>query len=570
MSTVLGVSAYYHDSAAALLIDGRVVACIQEERLSRIKHDAALPLRAIDACLDEGGLAAGELDAVVYYENPYAKLERVLLSQLRNFPRSWRQFPRAMRSQLGSKLWVLDQLVEALGLPRSRARFVDHHASHAASAFYASPYERAAVLVTDAVGEDDTTSLWHGDADGLRRIGSIPYPNSLGLLYAALTAWLGFEVNEGEYKVMGLASFGTPRFRQEFEQLIRLDPSGGFELALGPFGHFVDHRVGFGAGLERLLGPRRPSGVPWDLSAERDRRYADVAATLQRVTEEALVGLAARARRETGCDALCMAGGVALNAVANARIQREAGFERVFVQPAAGDAGGALGAAILGALEEGDPRPAPLTSCALGQTIDPARALETARALGLEPIRVDDPPAEVARRLEDGAVVACSSGRFEWGPRALGQRSILASPRDPRVRERINRTVKRREPFRPFAPAVLSERYSTWFQEQENDMTPFMTTVVGVRPEGRRALGAVTHADGSARVQTVTADSSPELHAVLSALERGGAAPVVLNTSANLGGEPIVAGAEDALAFFLRTPVDAALIGDLLFERRLR
>jgi len=568
MAAVLGISAYYHDAAAALVVDGRVVAAMQEERFSRIKNDAALPIRAARACLRVAGLGAGDLDAIVYYENPFAKLERVLTWLLRNFPRSYGQFPRAIAEQLGSKLWVLDGIAEGVGAPRAKVRPSDHHECHAASAFFTSPFEKAAVLTVDGVGECATTTIWKGEGSALTALGHIDFPHSLGLLYGALTAYLGFEVNEGEYKVMGLAAFGAPRFRDEFAKLLTLRDDGSFELGLPYFAYDTGSNVGFSAKMERLLGPRRPVGRAWDLDSDAsDRRFADIAATLQAVTEDALLALAREARRRTGAEALCLAGGVALNAVANARLLREAGFARVSVHPAAGDAGGALGAAILGSIALGDPRPSALTSAALGEEIDVAAADSLARALGLDPVRISDPAATAAEHLLRGEIVAVCQGRFEWGPRALGQRSLLALPGDPKVRERLNRVIKRREPFRPFAPAVPADRAAEWFEEAPSDLTAFMTTVCPVRPSARARLGAVTHVDGSARVQTVTGSSAPFLDGVLAAVGKGADLPVVLNTSLNGPGEPIVAAATDALGFFVGYPVDAMLVGDLLLVR---
>lgn len=567
MARVLGVSAYYHDAAAALVVDGEVVAAIQEERLSRIKNDPSLPIAAAFACLERGGVEPAALDAVVFYEEPFAKLERVLVHLLRHLPRTWRVFPRALAGQLGAKIWVLDHLAEQLGVPRARVRAQQHHRSHAASAFFASPYEEAAVLVVDGVGEAHSTTLWRGRGGGLELLESVDFPHSLGLLYAGLTAYLGFAVNEGEYKVMGLSAWGRPTLREAFARIVRLHADGSYELDLACFAHMSDAELGFGPALERLLGPRRPPGRPWDFDDPADRRYADVAATLQVVLEEALLGLARRARARTGSEHLCLAGGVALNALANARLRREAGFRRVFVQPAAGDAGGALGAALLAAGELGDPRPAPLRSAALGLPIDGARAHAVAQELGLPARRVDDPAAEAARRIAEGKIVAHARGRFEWGPRALGQRSLLACPRERATRDRLNKLIKEREPFRPFAPAVLSERTSELFVGEADDMSPFMTTVLPVREDARGRLGAVTHEDGTARLQTVEEDRAPELHAVLAALVRLGRDPVVLNTSLNGAGDPIVAGAEDALAFWLRHQVDVMIVGDLLLER---
>ncbi|MDC0717435.1 carbamoyltransferase family protein [Nannocystis bainbridge] len=567
MARVLGISAHYHDAAAALVVDGEVVAAIQEERLSRIKNDPGLPLTAAFACLQHAGLQPADLDAVAFYEEPFAKLERVLVHLLRHLPRTWRAFPRALAGQLGSKIWVLDHLSEGLGVPRDRVVCFDHHRSHAASALLVSPYEHAAVLVVDGVGEAHATTIWDGRGGDLRLLASVDFPHSLGLLYAGLTAYLGFAVNEGEYKVMGLAAWGQPRLREPFAKIVRLTGDGAYELDLACFAHMSDADLGFGPALERLLGPRRPPGRPWDFTRDDDRHYADVAATLQAVLEDILLGLARKARALTGADHLCLAGGVALNALANARIQAEAGFARVFVQPAAGDAGGALGAALLAARDRGDPRPGPLRSAALGLPIDASRAHAIARELGLPARRVDDPAAHAARLVAAGKIVAHARGRFEWGPRALGQRSLLACPRDPATRERMNRLIKEREPFRPFAPAVLAEKTGDFFAAEPDDMTPFMTTTARVHEAARERLGAVTHRDGTARLQTVAAERAPELHAVLTELAALGHDPVVLNTSLNGAGEPIVAGAEDALAFWLRHGVDALLVDDLLIER---
>lgn len=570
MANVLGISAHYHDAAAALVVDGRVVAAIQEERLSRIKNDPGLPLAAAFACLEHAGLRPGDIDVLAFYEEPFAKLERVLVHLLRHLPRTWRSFPRALAGQLGTKIWVLDHLSEGLGIPRDRVVTFDHHRSHAASALLVSPYDDAAVLVVDGVGELHATTLWDGRRGDLRLLASIDFPHSLGLLYAGITAWLGFPVNEGEYKVMGLAAWGQPHLRDLFfKKIVHQHDDGSYELDLACFAHMSDADLGFGPALERILGPRRPPGRPWDFGSNHspDRHYADVAASLQAVLEDILLGLARRARALTGAADLCLAGGVALNALANARLQRESGFRRVFVQPAAGDAGGALGAALLAARDRGDPRPEPLRSAALGLAIDPARAHAIATELGLSVRRVDDPAAHAARLIAADSIVAHARGRFEWGPRALGQRSLLARPRDPAVRERLNRLIKEREPFRPFAPAILSERTSDYFATEPDDMTPFMTTVAPVRPDARQRLGAVTHRDGTARLQTVDVDRAPELHALLTALAALGEDPIVLNTSFNGAGEPIVASGEDALAFWLRHGVDALIVEDLVIER---
>ena len=564
MSAILGISANSHDAAAALVIDGQLIAAMQEERFTRIKNDAHLPLGAARACLAMAKLDPRALDEVVFYENPYGKLERVLLSMLRTFPKSLRQFPRALASQLGNKLWVLDALSAKLGVDRARVTFRDHHASHAASAYFASPFSRAAVLTVDAVGEETSTGLWLGEGNSLTCKARIAFPHSLGLLYSALTAYLGFEVNEGEYKVMGLAAYGTPRFRAEFERLIQVDDQG-FTLSLEYFDSHTNTEVGFSSKLEALLGPRRMPGTPWRLDGNaEDARAADVAATLQVVLEEALLRLAARVKALTGANALCLAGGVALNAVANARLFREAGFEEFFVQPAAGDAGGALGAALLASAERGEPR-GTFTHAAWGTGVSGDVAFGLATALGLKASRLESVVEGTVERLVRGEVLAFVQGRFEWGPRALGHRSVLALPAPVEVKERINRVIKRREPFRPFAPMVLEGAAAAYFRAFAPRLAPFMTTVAEVRVEAREKLAAVTHVDGSARVQTVSAGSL--CGEVLTRVGAETGVPVLLNTSLNGQGEPIVATEADAVAFFLAHPVDALIIADVVISR---
>jgi carbamoyltransferase len=563
MVAVLGVSAHYHDAAAALVVDGEIVAAIQEERLSRMKNDAALPVRAMRACLDIAGLDARALDAVAFYENPYAKIERVLLSSLRGFPRSGKYFARAMLSQLSGKLWVLDALAQVLGIERKRVVFQEHHASHAASAFFVSPFEQAAVLCVDGVGELASTTLWRGHGDKLELIEATPFPHSLGLLYAALTAYLGFEVNDGESKVMGLAAYGQPRFQDELAKLLHAGPDGTIQLDLDYFDPYCATELGFTSKLETLLGPRRLLRKPWDLAGDaQDQRYADIASTLQHVLEQCLLAMAARARAVSGCDALCMAGGVALNAVANAKLAQRG---PLFVQPAAGDAGGALGAALLESLQRGAARPKLPFSAALGPTADSGEAHALAQQLGLHVQRVDDPTALAAERLARGETLALVQGRCEWGPRALGHRSLLAAPAPGEVRERINRIIKRRHEFQPFAPAVLESAATTLFEAHAPWLAPFMTTVANVVPEAREKLAATVHVDGSARLQTVPVDSF--FGSVIGALGHHTGTPAVLNTSLNGRGEPIACSAADALHFFISQRTDALLVEDVLITK---
>ena len=565
VAAVLGVSAYYHDSAAALVVDGVLVAAIQEERLSRMKNDASLPVRAMKACLDLGQVDAQALDAVVYYENPYQKLERILVTQVRGFPHGLRGFAGAMSAQLGSKIWVLDQIAEFLGVDRKRVTYVAHHQSHAASAFYCSPYQNASVLTVDGAGEWAGTALWRGQGTALELIESIEHPHSLGLLYAAITSFLGFKVNEGEYKVMGLAAFGEPRYRAEFEKLITLNRDGSFHLDERYFAHFLHPTRAFGARLEKLLGPARRYGAPWALETEADRRHADIAATLQTVLEEALLGLATRAYEAcaVGEDKpinLCLAGGVALNAVANARLKKDSPFSSLYVHPAAGDAGGALGAALLGSLALGDTRGEPLLRADTGIELDIPRAQVLAANAGLQVTRSERPAEDVALALAQGKVVAFCQGRSEWGPRALGQRSLLAAPHPVSIKDKINRTIKHREPFRPFAPAVRADACGEYFGSTPDFMTPLMTTTAPVIGQN---LEAITHRDGSARLQTVEAGPFFD---VLNALGKE-LPPIALNTSLNGNGEPICASATDALSFFYDHAVDMLCIEDLIIAR---
>jgi carbamoyltransferase len=567
MAAVLGIAAHYHDAAAALLIDGRVVAAIQEDRLSRVNHDPRLPLRAARACLAYASLDAGALDRVVYYEDPYEKLERILMHTLRHAPRALRFFPRALRSQLGHKLWVLDDLAEQLGVPRGKVEHAAHHESHAASAFFASGFDDAAVLTLDGVGEHTTTAIWHGRGETLRPLLTQALPDSLGLVYAGLTAWLGFHVNADEYKVMGLAAYGAPRFRAELERVLRIEADGSLCVDASYFDDFLDPELAYGKKLVALLGEPRSARKPWLIGASADdQRYADIAASLQALTEDAALALAQRALRETGCDRLCLAGGVAHNARMIGELARRSGASALFVQPAAGDAGGALGAAYLGALRAGDRIETGFASAALGLPCDPARAEQLAHAQGLVARRVSDPAAELADALAGDRVIGVMTGRSEWGPRALGQRSILAAPGSPATRDRINAAIKHREPFRPFAPAVLDTQLERCMEPTHPLLERFMTSVAAVRSEARAQLGAVTHVDGTARVQRVEAASDTLLARTLRELEQRTGLGACLNTSLNVAGEPIACDVLDGIDTLIAGKLDALLVEDLWIE----
>ncbi|MES0492003.1 MAG: carbamoyltransferase N-terminal domain-containing protein [Leptospirales bacterium] len=568
MAIVLGISAYYHDSAAALVIDGNIIAAISQERISRIKNDSTIPIEAAKSVLSFARIKPEDVDLVVFYENPFNKLERVLVNLLRTFPRSYRQFPRAISSQIGSKIWVKDTLSERLKIKREKVSFTTHHKSHAASAFFCSPFRESAVLVVDGVGEEDTTSIWYGNGQNLKFIQSIPFPHSIGLLYAGLTAYLGFEVNNGEYKVMGLSAYGSAKYLDEFSKIINIENDESFTLNLKYFSYFTDTETGFGPALEKLLGPKRNKNKPWNLNSEEDKRYADIAATLQQVTEDILKRLANRALKITGSENLCMAGGVALNVVANGKIAMQIGKNHLFIQPAAGDAGGALGSAIIGSIELGDKRPTPLKNCALGLPIETDKVKKMATDLGLSTKLLSDPAQTISEKIEANEIVCFLHGRFEWGPRSLGQRSILANPKLEETKDELNLNIKKRENFRPFAPVILGDHMDKHFEGQPDLMTPFMSTVHHVKKNKVEQLKAVTHIDRTSRVQSVDENNSKLLNNILHCVNKKTGLPIVLNTSLNGPNEPIVASAQDALLFFMRHPVETMIVEDQMISKK--
>ncbi len=563
---VLGLSALYHDSAAVLLRNGRVVAAASEERFSRIKHDPALPLRASRWCMDHAGIGPGDLERVVYYEKPLRKFERILVTQVLGFPHSFNAFRRGTQAWLAEKLWVGNSIASGLGIRPDRLLFSDHHQSHAASSFYCSPFEEAAVLTADGVGEWASTTLWRAGPGGLEPLGEILFPHSIGLVYSAFTAYLGFRVNNGEYKVMGMAAYGEPRFVEQVRQVIDRVPEGGFAVDTSMVSYHRSATDAYGAAFEALFGPARFPGSEFDPSDAEGRRYADIAASIQAVTEDLLVDLAGTLHEKTGCANLCMAGGVALNSVANHAVLTRSPFESLFINPAAGDAGGAMGAALWAwceVLEQ--PRPPPLERADLGQSWDDA-AIEAVLTDLRYPFERLDEAALVARAADDvaaGSVIGWFQGGFEWGPRALGHRSILADPSRADMKDRINGKIKFREMFRPFAPAVTAAAADEYFQipPGAEHVLQWMLMVCPVRPAGRDALPATTHADGTARVQVVHPERSPRYHALLEAVGERTGHPCVLNTSFNLKGEPIVASPMQALATLERCGIDALYLG---------
>jgi carbamoyltransferase len=570
---ILGISAHYHDSAAALVIDGVPVSAVQEERLSRRKNDAAFPLLAIEWCLEHAGLEPEDLDAVVFYERPMLKFDRILTCALRAFPRSWRTFPEAMKSSLGDKVWVRGTISSYLGVPARKILFTRHHQSHAAAAFLAAPTDRAAILTTDGVGEWATLTVGHGTrrTNGGGTTITLPrevrFPHSLGMLYSAFTAYLGFAINEDEYKVMGLAGYGRPTVVDKVRRLIHQTADGAFALDLDYFEFHSTATRSYSSRFIDLFGPPRPAYEPIDLSSADGQRFADCAASVQCVLEDTLVTLARSLHEETGLSDLCLGGGVALNGLANARILTESGFSRVFVPPAPGDAGCALGAALYAdRIHFGSPDRDIPDHPFWGPSVDGIELARLASEDGHLVDQCDDEGVLIRRTADDlaaGRVVGWMDGALELGPRALGHRSILASATGTEMRDRLNREVKFRDEFRPFAPVVPIEAADRYFELPAGGarLARFMSAVFRVRPEWRTALGAITHVDGTTRLQALDREMAPRLYALLQAYGRHTGVPVLLNTSFNLSGEPIVNRAVEGYSTFLRCGIDV-LVAD--------
>jgi carbamoyltransferase len=589
---ILGISCYFHDAAAALLREGQLIAAAEEERFTRKKHDYEFPQHAIDFCLRMGGLRAEELDYVVFFEKPFVKFERLLLSTMQTFPRSHRVFREAMITWLGDKLWIKHLIQKRLGVPPSKILFSEHHLSHAASSFFCSPFDEAAILSVDGVGEWTTASIGIGKGTDIRLLKEIRFPHSLGLLYSAFTAFLGFEVNEGEYKVMGMAPFGQPRYVDKVHKLIRIGTDGSFELDLDYFCFHYSTDQTFNGKFTELFGPPRDpkanfftasSGYPsyfgdkpanYEELSKQNSYYADVASSIQAVTEEALLQMAHQAYKETGLKRLCMAGGVALNSVANARILRETPFEEIYVQPSAGDGGGAVGAALHayhGVL--GKPRQFTMQHAYWGEEHAPDRIEAFLKHHAIPYRRFENEEELIAftvERLQEGKVIGWSQGRFEWGPRALGSRSILADPRRADMKDIVNVKIKFREPFRPFAPSILAERAEDYFalpQAARHYPARFMLYVVDVREEKRGILPAITHVDGTGRLQTVCKDVSPRYYRLIETFGQATGVPVLLNTSFNLKGEPIVNAPNEAFHTFSQSGMDILALGNYVVEK---
>lgn len=586
MVKILGLSAYYHDSAAALVCDGEIIAAAQEERFSRKKHDSSFPRRAVDYCLSEAFIDPSELDGVVFYDNAMLTLDRAVKSAITVAPAGRDQFLASSRALLGPKAWLERDLELVLGeVPRLLG--TQHHMAHAASSFFPSPFDEAGILTIDGVGEWATCTLGLGKGSNIELLRELRYPHSLGLLYSAFTYHCGFKVNSGEYKLMGLAPYGEPRYANLIrDELVDIREDGSFRLDTSALG-YVDSLVMTNARFEDLFGgPARKSDTIIT------RREMDLAASIQHVAEEIVLKLVKHVKRQTQSRNLALAGGVALNCVANGRVWREAGLDGIFIQPAAGDAGGALGAALLASHTVfGVPR-APgrsqdaLKGSLLGPAFSPheiAAFVDRTDAPSHLVVDLDERARRIADALAAGQIVALFNGRMEFGPRALGARSLLGDPRAPDMQSRMNIKIKFRESFRPFAPAVLAEHAAEYF-ELEGE-SPYMLLVAPVREERRHVvepnlgdnenmltivnqirsdIPAVTHVDFTARVQTVGSDASPEFRRILEAFYNKTDCPVLINTSFNVRGEPIVCSPQDAYRCFMRTDVDLLVLEDRL------
>jgi carbamoyltransferase len=559
---ILGISCFYHDSAAALIKDGQLIAAAQEERFTRKKHDQDFPSHAVRYCLREGGIEAKDLDYIGFYDKPFIKFERLLNTYIATFPKSLPSFIKAMPLWLKEKLWLPQKIREELG-NAGELLFIEHHLSHAASAFFVSPFSEAAILTADGVGEWETTTMGSGSGNTITLEQSIHFPHSLGLLYSAFTYYLGFKVNSAEYKVMGLAPYGKPAYADLIlQELVSLQDDGSFQLHMKYFGY--DYGLTMtNKRFHRLFGalPRAPESALTQF-------HKDIAASIQYVTDEIMVRIAKTLYKKTGSDNLCLAGGVALNCVSNSKVLASSGFRNIFIQPAAGDAGGAVGAAfyIYNMLLKNN-RTYSWRHNFLGPEYFDEVIERQLKQLSFvyEKHTIVNLLKKTAQFIADQNVVGWFQGRMEFGPRSLGARSILADARNPENYSRVNLKIKFRESFRPFAPTVLLEKMKDYFEF--NQPSPYMLFVAQVRPD-RRTIPAVTHVDGSARLQTIAREDYPLFYDLIVDFEKLTGCPVIINTSFNVRGEPIVCTPLDAIKCFFRTDMDYLVIGSFILDKR--
>lgn len=564
---ILGISCYYHDSAASLLKDGMLIAAADEERFSRIKHDSSFPKRAIDFCLRKAGINVNDLSYVVFYEKPFLKFERLFLSSVVFSPRSFSFFRESMKKWFLDQLWIKGHIINNLKIPKEKLLFSEHHLSHVSSAYFSSPYKKSAVLSIDAVGEWTTASWGIANDNKIILKEELIFPHSLGLLYSAFTVFTGFEANEGEYKMMGLAPYGKPRYIEKIRKMIDIKDDGSFATDLSFFSYQYSLKDVYTKRFEELFGSVNKN------SSEVIVYYADIAASMQYVLEEILIKIVNHVYEKTGMSNLCYAGGVALNSSANWKILRNSKFKEIFIQPAAGDSGGSLGAALWASNT--------VFSCKKRfemnhvywgdeETEDKTTAFLRKENISYRTVKSNSLLAEdISDKLARGKVAGWVQGRFEWGPRALGNRSILADPRTVEMKNIVNRKIKFREAFRPFAPSVINERASAYFDLPQTSHSPlsYMLYVVPVKKSARKKLGAITHVDGTARPQVVKKEINPLYYNLILNFGRKTGIPVILNTSFNLKGEPIVNTSKEAFSTFMRSGLDILVIGNKIIEK---
>jgi carbamoyltransferase len=568
---VLGLSFYYHDSAAALVQDGKLIAAAEEERFSRLKHDSGFPQLAIDFVLGQGGVTLDDIDYVVFYEKPFVKFERMLLSAMATFPKSAAVFRESMQRWVSDKLWIKSMMTKRMGIPSSKLLFADHHMSHAASSFFTSPFEESAILTVDGAGEWSTATYGMGRGNKIEIIKELRFPHSLGLLYSAFTAYCGFEINEGEYKLMGMHPYGQPKYVDKIYELIEVGEDGSLWHDMRYFEyHFSRDQT-----LAKAFGDHfgKPPRDPKLQDKSLDPYYCDMAASIQRVTEEILLKMITWLHQQTGAKNLCLAGGVALNSVANYKLLRNGPFENVYIHPAPGDDGGSVGAAYWAYNHLLDqPRGPALEHAYLGSAYgaDEIRGFLEKYDIPYDYYEDDEEFFEfAAQALADGKVCGWYRGRFEWGPRALGSRSIIADPRKSEMKEKLNSKIKFREAFRPFAPSVLEERANEFFDFPNADQWwpgRFMLYVAPVRDEKRDVLPAITHEDGSGRLQTVYKETNPAYHRLIERFGEITGVPVIMNTSFNLKGEPIVEHPSHAFNTFSLSGMDLLFLENFVIH----
>ncbi len=559
---ILGISCFYHDAAACLLKDGKIIAAAEEERFTRIKHDNNFPFKAIEYCLKEAGISIGSVKYVGFYEKPLLKFDRILQTFVETFPFSFLLFYNAIPSWLNEKLKIKSIIKNKIGF-KGDVLFIDHHTSHASSTFFVSPFKDAAILTIDGVGEWKTTSLYTGKGNKITPLKEIHFPHSLGLLYSTITAYLGFKVNDDEYKIMALAAYGKPKYYDKFRNMIDIKDDGSFRMDMEYFNYRNKSKM-WSKKLEEEFGPQR------EPETEITQRHKDIAATLQRVTEEVVIKITNHLHKTTKMRNLCIAGGVGLNTVVNGKLRKETPFKRIFIQPAATDAGGAIGAAmyiyhqILNNMRNYE-----MDHAYLGPSFSDKEIKQflDKNSISYKEYDEKDLIKKVAKLIADDKIIAWFQGRMEIGPRALGNRSILANPRNPDMKEIVNKKVKHREPFRPFAPSVLVEEGSNFFVGFHE--SPFMLFTFHTKKEKRNLIPSVIHVDGTSRIQTVKRETNKLYYDLIKEFQRLTNIPLILNTSFNVRGEPIVCTPEDAYNCFKNTYMDYLVMNKFLIKKSI-